>query len=162
VRSTIPVAVSDRPVQVTSPAGFETFINRELRPWMIQANRILNVRSIEIVPKLQSDGAATALTIWTSPPMPQDCLWRLEADVTGMSTTVKANYIIMASFESTAGTCGALGTQTYIHQAETDALCDAQFVLDAVARTVSLQVTDNGAVAMQWDAVAVTKEGFVE
>lgn len=160
MRPTVATAVADRPVATGEAVALEAFVNRELRPWMKESRRGLNARGIERPEPVVSDGAGTYAVLWTSPELPEDCTWTIEADVAGVGGAERAAYRMLQTVTSIASTVAALGASTLVHGVETAAACAARIQVDAVNRVVTVEARDDGLTAMQWTAVVQTHEGL--
>lgn len=160
MRLTVLTALAEGAIKTSDAGALEAFVNRELRPWMGEARRGLNARGIERPVPVVSDGAGTYAVLWTSPELPSDCTWTVEADVAGVGGAERAAYRMLQTVTSIGGLVAALGAPTLVHGVETAAACAARIQVDAVNRWVTVEARDDAATAMQWTAVVQTHEGL--
>lgn len=159
MRSTVTAALPAR-VETGKPDTLEGFVNRELLPVATKARAVLNYQNIEYVTG-DSDGTVAYLTLWTSPDMPANATWHVEADITGtgIATTERAAWKFVRSYTTAAGviTVSPIGT---VSQFTTSVGLDAYLGFTPTGATV--YASDGGLGAMRWTAVVKTTEVLVE
>lgn len=156
MRLTVEQAVSDRAVKKDD---LETVVNKEILPLTRQARKGLNARGIERPDPVDSDGAGTYSTLWTSAALPNDCMQTIEAHVQGAGATVRARYTLTQAVTSIGGTVAAAGATGY-DDYESAAACDARITVDTVNRVVTVDARDAATEAMRWTCVVYTAEGL--
>ena len=144
-----------------SPVSSETiprWANEELLPLLRQLRTAVNACAIERS-LATSAGTGAYVRVWTSPAMPTDATWHIEALVAGVDAAAgRAGYALAATFASVASAVAQVGGTTTIASHESDAAIDARLGVDVGARTVYLEARDAGALAMIWSAVTQTHE----
>lgn len=160
MRSTIEQALAERAVATDKPDVLETFVNRELRPVVSKARAVLNYQSIDYATG-DSDGAGTALILWTSPEMTLNSTWHIEADITGIGigNNERASYKAVRSYRSIAGVLTA-SPMGIVFQSETTPAIDAGVSFSGT--TATCFANDGAAGAMRWTAVIKTTEVVYE
>lgn len=157
MKLTVPFPVSDRPVE---ESGVLSFINNELIKLLRQVRAALNFTGSDRA-SAGSAGAGAFVTVWTSVAMPNDAVWNVVANVTGISTggiAQQAGYILAGTFASVAGVVSQIGTSTVIHSAESAAAIDARF--GTGSRSVFVEARDNAVSPMRWIVVTEVLEAL--
>lgn len=110
-----------------------------------------------------SDGAGTFTAIWTSPAMPTNAVWGVEATVVGVNTsgaTQGCFHRLAAAAQSAAGVVAIIGASTAEVTIESAAAIDTRFTVDATARTISLEARDDAVSPMRFTAVVQLTEAL--
>lgn len=158
MKNTVEQAVRDAPV---SKDDLVRWVNEEVKPLVRQMREALNACAIERS-SATSDGAGTYVRVWTSPAMPTDAAWHIEALVAGMDAVAgigqRAGYALAGSFASVAGVVSQIGATTVLASHESAAGMDTRLGVDATERVVYLEACDNALGAMNWSAVTQTHE----
>lgn len=158
MRLTADQAVRETPV---SEKGVPAWANEELLPLLRQLRNAANACAVERSTVTTGGGGAYA-RLWTSPVMPTDSTWHVEALVAGTDSASggaqHAGYAMAATFASQAGVVAQVGSTTALASHESAAGIDARFGVDASERVVYLEVRDAGAAAMNFVAVTQTTE----
>lgn len=158
MRLTAEQAVRETPV---SEKGVPAWANEELLPLLRQLRNAVNASAVERS-TVTTGGAGAYARLWTSPPMPTDSTWHIEALVSGTDSAAggsqHAGYALAATVGSTAGAVAQVGATTTIAAHESAAGIDARFGVDAAERVVYLEARDAGAAPMDFVAVTQTSE----
>ena len=114
---------------------------------------------------LTTAATGVATVAWTSPTIPDNGCWTVQANVTGYATaggTGAAAYVILVGIESDAGVAVAIGgTSVTVMQRESAAAMDCLFSLSG--QTLQVKVQDDGVLTMKWKVhvsiVEVVRDG---
>jgi hypothetical protein len=152
---TVKNGVSRRVVGKNDPLPW---INKEALPVMSQMRTALNYRTTQ---KFYIDtlGDNTWTPVWESGcQLPYDGIWLAEAYVVGQGVTQRCSFVVHGTASSTTGVATLAG-YTIVSNYELDSACDVRFSVDASARTMLLEVLDNGVEEMRFTAVISVLEG---
>lgn len=158
-RLTAAFPVSPKPVEDGQQLPF---INDELLKLLPQLRTFANMLSWE-KKTASTAGAGAYVSLWTSEVMPSDAAWVITAWTDGISSSgaaQQAGYVFAGTFVSVAGAVSQLGATSSLLSNESAAAIDAKFTVDAVGRTIAVQVRDDAASPMRFTGVIATLEGL--
>lgn len=153
MRSTVPRAVSERPVDDKS---IVPWANNEARPLLDQARRAANYFGTESPDCITED--ATPVTIW-SQVMRTDRAWRVEYVIQGYDIAGgnMARYHEAKSIKRGTGAPSVTATSTLEADYEDVAAWGFTFN-DAADGTISIEVNGDGGTTVHWNAVVSVLE----
>lgn len=159
MKSAAPYPLTPNPI---APDDIPRWVNAELLKLLLQLRNVVNYRGAERL-DVTTGGAGAYVTVWTSPVMPTDACWHLDAELAGISiagaAAQQAAFRLAGTFVSVAGAVSQLGTTDTLSLQRSAGTIAAQFVVNA-GRTVSVQVRDDGASKMRFTAIVQTHEGL--
>lgn len=159
MKLTVSYPVSDRSVEEKE---IPTWVNQEARRVLQQGRAALNL-TYRARGEAETAGTGAYTRIWTSPVLPTSGCWDLTARIAAVSISgaaQRASYHLIRTYESTAGTCAAVGAASTAHSAESAAAIDARFGVDTTNRVVYVEGRDDGTSPMRFVAVVELNEAM--
>lgn len=149
-------ATVDKPVRsrAVKPADIEFYINKELIPLTLQLRDAANRYFVgEFITTTAGTGVATA--IYASEDLASGVVWLVEATVIARAgTTARSAFIIRGTFYSN-GTVTQEGATQAVY---TQNAAGFTVAFAVVANHIVVNVTDDGALDVDWECVIQTKE----